>query len=49
MPDPLASLAIAVLAVAGLALLLGRLIPDEYDRLKPEPLPSRQGRSSPSV
>lgn len=42
MPDPLSMLAIAALSVAALSLLLARLIPDEYDGLKPEPLPVRR-------
>jgi hypothetical protein len=42
MSDPLFTLAIVAATVAGLSLLLARLIPDEYDRMKPEPLPVRR-------
>jgi hypothetical protein len=42
MPDPLSTLVIVALAVAGLSLVLARLIPDEYDRLKPETIRERR-------
>ena len=38
MPDPVTSLVIIALAVTTLSLVLARLIPDEYDKLKPEPI-----------
>jgi hypothetical protein len=38
MPDTLTLLAVVALAVTGLSVVLARLIPDEYDRLKPEPI-----------
>ena len=38
MPDPLTMLALFAVAVAGVSVALARLIPDEYDRLKPEPI-----------
>jgi hypothetical protein len=37
MPDPLSTLAIVTVAVAVLSIVLARLIPDEYDRLEPDP------------
>ena len=37
MPDPLFTLVIVVLTVAGLSVLLAWLIPDEYDRPRSEP------------
>ena len=41
MSDPLSALAITVLVVTGLSVLLARLIPDEYDRRAPQPVPVR--------
>lgn len=41
MPDTLTLLAVVTLAVTGLSVVLARLIPDEYDRLKSEPIPVR--------
>ncbi len=38
MPDPLTMLALFAVAVTGVSVVLARLIPDEYDRLKPEPI-----------
>jgi hypothetical protein len=38
MPDTLTLLAVVALAVTGLSVVLARLIPDEYDHLKPEPI-----------
>lgn len=38
MPDTLTLLAVVALAVTGLSVVLARLIPDEYDRLKSEPI-----------
>ena len=42
MPDALTTLAIVALAVTGISLLLARVIPDEYDGLKPAPIPVRR-------
>jgi hypothetical protein len=38
MPDPLTILAAGALAVIAMTVLLARLIPDDYDRYKPEAL-----------
>jgi hypothetical protein len=46
MSDVLTALAIAAVAVTGLSLLMARLIPDHYDRWKPEPVRRRQPKSS---
>ncbi len=37
MPDPLSVLVIVASTVAGLSVLLARLIPDEYDPPRPAP------------
>jgi hypothetical protein len=42
MPDPLSLLVFAVVGVAGLSLLLARLIPDEYDRPELKTAPVRR-------
>ncbi len=42
MPDVLTTLAIVAVAVTGVSVLLARLIPDEYDRMKSEPVRARQ-------
>jgi hypothetical protein len=41
MPDPVAALIVASLAMATLSIVLARLIPDEYDRARPERAPVR--------
>jgi hypothetical protein len=38
MPDPVTTLAAVALAAATLSVILARFIPDEYDRLTPEPV-----------
>jgi hypothetical protein len=42
MTNPLLLLAIAAAVVAGVSVLLARLIPDEYDRLELEPVRTRR-------
>jgi hypothetical protein len=42
MTDPLTTLAIIALAAVSLTMLLARLIPDEYDSLKPQPIAVKQ-------
>ena len=42
MSDPLIMLAIVAAAVTGVSLVLARLIPDEYDSLKPAVSPARR-------
>lgn len=38
MAETLTLLAIVAVTMTGVSILLARLIPDEYDRLKPEPI-----------
>lgn len=42
MSDILTTLAIVAVAVTGVSVVLARLIPDEYDRMKPELAKARQ-------
>ena len=38
MPETLTLLAVVAMAVTGVSFVLARVIPDEYDGLKPEPI-----------